>query len=93
MTSITNIQKEINKEINSLDENETDVEKISKTAKRIILMLSVKYSLNEMVEKEENNELKEDHEEKVAMFQNLIRKNYGNILEYIKKQLNIDNID
>lgn len=93
MTSITNIQKEINKEINSLDENETDVEKISKTAKRIILMLSVKYSLNEMVEKEENNELKEDHEENVAMFQNLIRKNYGNILEYIKKQLNIDNID
>lgn len=92
MTSITNIQKEINKEINSLDENETDVEKISKTAKRIILMLSVKYSLNEMVEKEENNELKEDHEENVAMFQNLIRKNYGNILEYIKK-LNIDNID
>ena len=93
MTSITNIQKEINKEINSLDENETDVEKISKTANRIILMLSVKYSLNEMGEKEENNELKEDHEEKVAMFQNLIRKNYGNILEYMKKQLNIDNID
>lgn len=93
MTSITNIQKEINKEINSIDENETDVEKISKTANRIILMLSVKYSLNEMVEKEENNELKEDHEEKVAMFQNLIRKNYGNILEYMKKQLNIDNID
>ena len=93
MTSITNIQKEINKEINSIDENETDVEKISKTANRIILMLSVKYSLNERVEKEENNELKEDHEEKVAMFQNLIRKNYGNILEYMKKQLNIDNID
>lgn len=47
-----NIQQEINKEINSINENETDVEKICKKAHKIMLMLSVKYSLNEMAEKE-----------------------------------------
>ena len=82
-----NIQEEITKEINSL-QNKTDIEEIKKITNKIIIMLSIKFSINEMKEKEEKNELNgENDEENIILFQNLIRKNFRNILKYLTKEL------
>lgn len=82
-----NIQEEITKEISSL-QNKTDIEEIKKITNKIIIMLSIKFSINEMKEKEEKNELNgENDEENIILFQNLIRKNFRNILEYLTKEL------
>ena len=41
-----------------------------------------------MKEKEEKDELNEENdEENIILFQNLIRKNFHNILEYLTKEL------
>lgn len=82
-----NIQEEITKEISSL-QNKTDIEEIKKITNKIIIMLSIKFSINEMKEKEEKNELNgENDEENIILFQNLIRKNFRNILKYLTKEL------
>ena len=54
MASI-NIQEEINKEMNLLDNYEDDIEKIGKATHKIILLMSMKTALNQMAEKEENH--------------------------------------
>ena len=82
-----NIQEEITKEISSL-QNKTDIEEIKKITNKIIIMLSIKFSINEMKEKEEKNELNgENDEENIILFQNLISKNFRNILKYLTKEL------
>ena len=86
MASI-NIQEEINKEMNLLDNYEDDIEKIGKATHKIILLMSMKTALNQMAEKEENHELEEENEKNIELFHQLIQKNYGNILEFVKKEL------
>ena len=49
--------------------------------------MSMKTALNQMAEKEENNELEEENEKNIELFHQLIQKNYGNILEFVKKEL------
>lgn len=50
-------------------------------------LMSMKTALNQMAEKEENNELEEENEKNIELFHQLIQKNYGNILEFVKKEL------
>ena len=80
MASI-NIQEEINKEMNLWDDYEDDIEKIGKATHKIILLMSMKTALNQMDEKEENNELEEENEKNIELFHQLIQKNF------VKKEL------
>ena len=50
-------------------------------------LMSMKTALNQMAEKEENNELEEENEKHIELFHQLIQKNYGNTLEFVKKEL------
>ena len=55
-----NIDNEINKQLNSLEPDETDIEKITKATHRSLLMMSVRDAVMEMREKkkDEKNKMK-----------------------------------
>ena len=49
-----NIDNEINKQLNSLEPDETDIEKITKATHRSLLMMSVRDAVMEMREKKKD---------------------------------------
>ena len=85
-----NIDNEINKQLNSLEPDETDIEKITKATHRSLLMMSVRYAVMEMREKkkdEKEEDEKENDENEIKLFHELIQKSYLEKLDFIKKQL------
>ena len=70
-----NINEKIQEELNSLNEQEDDVDKIAKLTHRSLLMLSVKDVVMEMKQKEkEKNENEEEKEENdIELFHELIK--------------------
>ena len=87
-----NINEKIQEELNSLNEQEDDVDKIAKLTHRSLLMLSVKDVVMEMKQKEkEKKEKKEknenEEENEIELFHELIKKSYLEKLDFMRKQL------
>ena len=53
-----NIDNEINKQLNFLETDETDIEKITKVTHRSLLMMSVRDAVMEMREKERRKRIR-----------------------------------
>ena len=84
------IDNEINKQLNSLEPDETDIEKITKATHRSLLMMSVRDAVMEMREKkkdEKEEDEKENDENEIKLFHELIQKSYLEKLDFIKKQV------
>ena len=84
------IDNEINKQLNSLEPDETDIEKITRATHRSLLMMSVRDAVMEMREKkkdEKEEDEKENDENEIKLFHELIQKSYLEKLDFIKKQV------
>ena len=88
-----NVQNEINKLMNSLEPEETDINKIAKVAHRSLLILSVRDAATEMeMEKRRKREKYDEKEElndedETKLFHEMIQKSYLEKLDFIKKTL------
>ena len=88
-----NVQNEINKLMNSLEPEETDINKIAKVAHRSLLILSVWDAATEMeMEKRRKREKYDEKEElndedETKLFHEMIQKSYLEKLDFIKKTL------
>ena len=86
-----NVQNEINKLLNSLEPEETDINKIAKVAHRSLLIMSVRDAVMEMEmekrrKKEKNDEKEELNEDETKLFE-MIQKSYLGKLDFMKKTL------
>ena len=84
------INNEINKQLNSLEPDETDIEKITKATHRSLLMMSVRDAVMEMREKkkdEKEEDEKENDENEIKLFHELIQKSYLEKLDFMRKKL------
>ena len=84
------IDNEINKQLNSLEPDETDIEKITKATHRSLLMMSVRDAVMEMREKkkdEKEEDEKENDENEIKLFHELIQKSYLEKLDFMRKKL------
>ena len=97
MTSF-DINAEIEKELNTLEPEKKDVNKIARATHRSLLMLSIKDAVMEMrEEKKENEENKEngegegekeeEEEKEIKLFHEKIQKSYLEKLDFLKKTL------
>ena len=84
-----NFDNEINKQLNSLEPEETDINKITKLTHRTLLMMSMRDAVMEMRDKKKDEKKKEEEEEEneVKLFHELIQKSYLEKLDFIKKQV------
>ena len=84
-----NFDNEINKQLNSLEPEETDINKITTVTHRTLLMMSMRDAVMEMRDKKKDEKKKEEEEEEneVKLFHELIQKSYLEKLDFIKKQL------
>ena len=88
-----NVQNEINKLLNSLEPEETDINKIAKVAHRSLLILSVRDAAMEMEmekrrKKEKDDEKEElNDEDETKLLHEMIQKSYLEKLDFIKKTL------
>ena len=85
-----NVQNEINKLLNSLEPEETDINKIAKVAHRSFLIMSVRDAVMEMEmekrrKKEKNDEKEELNEDETKLFE-MIQKSYLGKLDFMKKK-------
>ena len=84
------IDNEINKQLNSLEPDETDIEKITRATHRSLLMMSVRDAVMEMREKkkdEKEEDEKENDENEIKLFHELIQKSYLEKLDFMRKKL------
>ena len=93
MASI-DINAEIEKELNMLEPEEKDVNKIARAIHRSLLMMLIREAVMEM--REENKENKdngegegeaEEEEEKIKLFHIKIQKSYLEKIDFLKKTL------
>ena len=84
-----NFDNEINKQLNSLEPEETDINKITKVTHRTLLMMSMRDAVMEMRDKkkDEKKEEEEEEENEIKLFHELIQKSYLEKLDFIKKQV------
>ena len=83
-----NFDNEINKQLNSLEPEETDINKITKVTHRTLLMMSMRDAVMEMRDKKKDEKKEEEEEEnEIKLFHELIQKSYLEKLDFIKKQL------
>ena len=88
-----NVQNEINKLLNSLEPEETDINKIAKVAHRSLLIMSVRDAVMKMEmekrrKKEKNNEKEElNDKDKTKLLNKMIQKSYLDKLDFMKKAL------
>ena len=83
-----NFDNEINKQLNSLEPEETDINKITKVTHRTLLMMSMRDAVMEMRDKKKDEKKEEEEEEnEIKLFHELIQKSYLKKLDFIKKQL------
>ena len=84
-----NFDNKINKQLNSLEPEETDINKITKVTHRTLLMMSMRDAVMEMRDKkkDEKKEEEEEEENEIKLFHELIQKSYLEKLDFIKKQV------
>ena len=84
-----NFDNEINKQLNSLEPEETNINKITKVTHRTLLMMSMRDAVMEMRDKkkDEKKEEEEEEENEIKLFHELIQKSYLEKLDFIKKQV------
>ena len=85
-----NVQNEINKLLNSLEPEETDINKIAKVAHKSLLMMSIRDVAIEMKKrKKEKDDEKEElnDEDEIKLFDEMIQKSYLEKLDFMKKTL------
>ena len=85
-----NVQNEINKLLNSLEPEETDINKIAKVAHKSLLMMSIQDVAIEMKKrKKEKDDEKEElnDEDEIKLFNEMIQKPYLEKLDFMKKTL------
>ena len=85
-----NVQNEINKLLNSLEPEETDINKIAKVAHKSLLMMSIRDVAMEMKKrKKEKDDEKEElnDEDEIKLFDEMIQKSYLEKLDFMKKTL------
>ena len=85
-----NVQNEINKLLNSLEPEETDINKIAKVANKSLLMMSIRDIAIEMKKrKKEKDDEKEElnDEDEIKLFDEMIQKSYLEKLDFMKKTL------
>ena len=85
-----NVQNEINKLLNSLEPEETDINKIAKVANKSLLMMSIRDIAIEMKKrKKEKDDEKEElnDEDEIKLFNEMIQKPYLEKLDFMKKTL------
>ena len=87
-----NVQNEINKLLNSLEPEETDINKIAKVAHRSLLIMSVRDAVMEMEmekrrKKEKNDEKEELNDEDDTKLFEMIQRSYLGKLDFMKKTL------
>ena len=85
-----NVQNEINKLLNSLEPEETDINKIAKVAHKSLLMMSIRDVDIEMKKrKKEKDDEKEElnDEDEIKLFDEMIQKSYLEKLDFMKKTL------
>ena len=84
-----NFDNEINRQLNSLEPEETDINKITKVTHRTLLMMSMRDAVMEMRDKkkDEKKEEEEEEENEIKLFHELIQKSYLEKLDFIKKQV------
>ena len=85
-----NVQNEINKLLNSLEPEETDINKIAKVAHKSFLMMSIRDVAIEMKKrKKEKDDEKEElnDEDEIKLFDEMIQKSYLEKLDFMKKTL------
>ena len=87
-----NIQNEISKLLNSLDPEETDINKIANVAHRSLLTMSIRDAVTEMEmekrrKKEKNDEKEELNDEDDTKLFEMIQRSYLGKLDFMKKTL------
>ena len=85
-----NIDNKINKQLNSLEPDETNIEKITKATHRSLLMMLVRDVVMEMREKKKDKkeeDEKENDENEIKLFHELIQKSYLEKLDFMRKKL------
>ena len=85
-----NVQNEISKLLNSLEPEETDINKIANVAHRSLLTMSIRDAVTEMEmekrrKKEKNDEKEELNEDETKLFE-MIQKSYLGKLDFMKKK-------
>ena len=85
-----NVQNEINKLLNSLEPEETDINKIANVAHRSLLIMPIRDAVTEMEmekrrKKEKNDEKEELSEDETKLFE-MIQKSYLGKLDFMKKK-------
>ena len=94
MASI-DINAEIEKELNMLEPEEKDVNKIARAIHRSLLMMLIREAVMEMREENKENkengegegEAEEEEEEKIKLFHEKIQKSYLEKIDFLKKTL------
>ena len=87
-----NEQNEISKLLNSLEPEETDINKIANVAHRSLLVMSIRDAVTEMEmekrrKKEKNDEKEELNDEDDTKLFEMIQKSYLGKLDFMKKTL------
>ena len=85
-----NVQNKINKLLNSLEPEETDINKIAKVAHKSLLMMSIRDIAIEMKKrKKEKDDEKEElnDEDEIKLFDEMIQKSYLEKLDFMKKTM------
>ena len=78
--------EEIQKLLNSLDKNETDVNKVSDVTHKCLLIMSVR-NATKIINTGEKTKDDDDNDEKMKMFDEIVQKCYLIKLESLKKKL------
>ena len=87
-----NVQNEISKLLNSLEPEETDINKIANVAHRSLLIMPIRDAVTEMEmekrrKKEKNDEKEELNDEDDTKLFEMIQKSYLGKLDFMKKTL------
>ena len=87
-----NVQNEISKLLNSLEPEETDINKIANVAHRSLLIMSIQDAVTEMEmekrrKKEKNDEKEELNDKDDTKLFEMIQKSYLGKLDFMKKTL------
>ena len=86
-TTVFNVDYELQKLLNSLEPNETDVTKIAEVTHKSLLIMSVRDAATVInSRKEKNNDVSGDGEE-MKLFDEIVQKSYLFRLELLKEKL------
>ena len=82
----TNFQKGIDETLNRLDEEETDIKKVTNVTHNVLMAMSVRDAVCIIKEKKKNGEILSEEDE-IKLVSELVTKCYEEKLDFIKKSL------